>query len=98
MSVQVPARAASATTAPAPSSGPAPASRVVIATRVPGEAAEDGLARVSWARTLFRLAVEPGVHPWSASWRLRHRAPLVVVALSFLLLPPLLFRAMLRCV
>ncbi|MFL5458560.1 MAG: hypothetical protein ACJ78X_19350 [Myxococcales bacterium] len=86
MSVQVPARAASATTAPAPTSGPAPASRVVIATRVPGSTAEDGLARVSWGRTLLRLAVEPGIHPWTASWRLRRRAPLVVVAVSVLLL------------
>ena len=81
MSVQVPARAASATTAPAPSSGPAPP-RVVVATRIPGAGAEDGLRRVSWPRTLLRLTVEPAIHPWSASWRLRRRGPLAAVALA----------------
>jgi hypothetical protein len=85
MSVQVPARAAPATTAPAPSSGPAPA-RVVVATRIPGTGAEDGLRRVSWPRTLLRLTVEPGIHPWSASWRLRRRGPLAAVALAIGLL------------
>jgi len=84
MSVQVPARAASVATAPAPSAGPAPPERVVVATRIAG--AEDGLQRVSWARTLFRLMVAPGLHPWSASWRLRRRGPLAIVALAALLL------------
>jgi len=82
MSVQVPARVASLATAP--SSGPAPPDRVVVATRIAG--AEDGLARVGWPRTLLRLTVEPGIHPWSASWRVRRRGPLAAVALAVLLL------------
>src|SRR5207237_5466323 len=84
MSVQVPARAASTPTAPATSSGPATPEHVVVATRIPG--AEDGLERVSWARTVLRLTVAPGLHPWSASWRLRRRGPLAAVALAVLLL------------
>jgi len=85
MSVQVPARASPAA-GPASSSGPAPHARVVVATRIPGTESEDGLRRVSWARTLLRLTVEPGVHPWSASWRLRRRGPLAAVAVALLLL------------
>src|SRR4051794_37575081 len=85
MSVQVPARAAPATSAPA-STGPAPPARVVVAKKIPVPDAEDGLERVSWARTLFRLSVEPALHPWSASWRLRRRGPVVAVALAALLL------------
>ena len=88
MSVQVPARAESIATEPASSSGfePAPHERVVVATRIPGTGAEDGLRRVSWPRTLVRLTVEPGVHPWSASWRLRRRGPLAAVVVALLLL------------
>jgi hypothetical protein len=67
MSIQVPARAAPPTEAPVASSGQAPPARVVIATRIPGSAGEDGIVRVSWVRTIVRLAVDPGMHPWSAS-------------------------------
>ncbi|HYS08166.1 MAG TPA: hypothetical protein VEP66_05460 [Myxococcales bacterium] len=59
---------------------------VVVAKALP--APDDGLIRVSWTRTALRLALEPGVHPWAAHWRLRRRAPLaaVLVALFLLLL------------
>ena len=59
---------------------------IVVARPLP--APDDGLVRVGWLRTIGRLALEPRVHPWTAHWRLRRRAPLaaVVVALLFLLL------------
>jgi hypothetical protein len=69
---------------------PAPRGRIVVATLAERDA-EDGLARVCWARTIWRLAVEPGLHPWSSRWRLRRRAPLVALAVALLLL--LLFAA-----
>jgi hypothetical protein len=62
---------------------------LVVAT--PLEPEEDGLARVGWLPTVARLALQPEVHPWSARWRLRRRAPLAAVGLAILLL--LLFAA-----
>ena len=47
---------------------------------------EDGLARVSWPRTILRLALQPARHPWSARWMLERRGPLALVAASLLLL------------
>src|SRR5438105_3451032 len=64
---------------------PAPGGRMVVAALAEAES-EDGLARVSWPRTILRLALEPGEHPWSSRWRLRRRAPLIAVALALLLL------------
>ncbi len=55
------------------------------------DAPEDELARVSWPRTIARLALDPGQHPWSHGFRVRNRAPLIAVALAVLLL--LLFAA-----
>jgi hypothetical protein len=69
---------------------PAPEGRLVVAALVEEES-EDGLSRVSWPRTIWRLTLQPAEHPWSSRWRLRRRAPLVAVALSLLLL--LLFAA-----
>jgi hypothetical protein len=63
--------------------------RLVVATALP--APDDGLVRVSWPRTVWRLLLEPSVHPWAAHWRLRRRAPLAVVIAAILLL--LLFAA-----
>ena len=62
-----------------------PHRRLVVAVALdkgPGEQ----LARVSWRRTVWRLAVEPRQHPWMPAWRLRRRAPLAVVATAVLLL------------
>ncbi|HZR10100.1 MAG TPA: hypothetical protein VFA79_16065, partial [Myxococcales bacterium] len=74
------ARASSAAAeAPAAAGGP-----VIVAQALP--APEDGLERVSWPLTIWRLAVEPAVHPWAARWRLRRRAPLAAVALAVILL------------
>jgi hypothetical protein len=67
----------------------APAGPLVVARALP--APEDGLTRVSWPRTVLRLSLEPSLHPWSARWRLRRRAPLVALACALLLL--LLFAA-----
>src|SRR5437667_10311445 len=64
---------------------PAPEGRMVAAALVEEER-EDGLSRVSWPRTIWRLALEPGEHPWSSRWRLRRRAPVVAVVIAFLLL------------
>lgn len=67
---------------------------LLIATPLPEAGApsdEDGLARVSWPRTVARLALEPGQHPWSAGWRLQRRGPLWLLAAAVLLL--LLFAA-----
>src|SRR5438067_511740 len=69
---------------------PAPEGRMVVAALAEAEG-EDGLARVSWPRTILRLALEPGEHPWSNRWRLRRRAPLAAVVVAILLL--LLFAA-----
>src|SRR5205809_7753702 len=67
---------------------PQPAPALVVARLAGGE---EELTRVSWARTIWRLALQPDAHPWSNTWRLRRRAPLVAVALALLLL--LLFAA-----
>jgi hypothetical protein len=76
----VTARASSAAAeAPAAGSGP-----VVVAQALP--APEDGLRRVSWPLTIWRLALEPAVHPWAARWRLRRRGPLAAVVLALILL------------
>jgi len=50
--------------------------RLVVATALP--APDDGLVRVRWPRTVWRLALEPAVHPWAAHWRLGRRAPAAV--------------------
>ena len=69
----------------------APSAPVVIAAPADaGSAAQDGLARVSWARTVWRLAARPDLHPWSASWRLGSPGPLVLVAAALGLLALLL--------
>ncbi|MGZ6125067.1 MAG: hypothetical protein ACXWLR_08910, partial [Myxococcales bacterium] len=70
--------------APAAGNGP-----LVVAHALP--APEDGLVRVSWPRTIWRLALEPALHPWKAGWRLRRAGPVAAVALALLLL--LLFAA-----
>jgi hypothetical protein len=57
---------------------------LVVATALP--APDDGLTRVSWPRTALRLALEPALHPWSAHWRLRRRAPVTAVVVALLLL------------
>jgi len=67
-----------------------PSGRLVVAAPLEQQN-EDGLARVSWPRTIWRLLLQPDAHPWSSRWQLRRRAPLVAVALAFLLL--LLFAA-----
>ncbi|HEX9576415.1 MAG TPA: hypothetical protein VF993_01600 [Myxococcales bacterium] len=67
-----------------------PSGRLVVAAPLEQQN-EDGLARVSWPRTIWRLLLQPDAHPWSSRWRLRRRAPLVAVALALLLL--LLFAA-----
>ncbi|HMC34025.1 MAG TPA: hypothetical protein VKH65_06445, partial [Myxococcales bacterium] len=63
---------------------PAESGRIVVATALP--APDDGLVRVSWPRTIWRLALDPEAHPWSARWRLRRRAPLAAVIGALLLL------------
>src|SRR5207302_2829457 len=75
-------------TAMLPESAAAPSvphRRLVVAVALE-KAAGDELARVSWPRTIWRLAVEPGQHPWKPAWRLRQRAPLAVVAAAVVLL------------
>ena len=64
----------------------ADSSRLVVATAL--HPPDDGLVRVSWPRTIWRLVLEPSVHPWNAHWRLRGKAPAaaVIIALLFLLL------------
>src|SRR2546423_7613490 len=62
-----------------------PHRRIVVAVAL-DKSAGDELARVSWPRTIWRLAVEPGQHPWKPAWRLRQRAPLAVVAAAVVLL------------
>ena len=75
--------------APSAAAETAPAGPLVVARALP--APEDGLARVGWRRTVLRLWLEPGEHPWSARWSLRRKAPLVALACALLLL--LLFAA-----
>ena len=62
--------------APRAAADPAGAGRgsLVVAKALP--APDDGLIRVSWPRTAVRLALEPGIHPWAAHWRLRRRGRL----------------------
>jgi len=62
-----------------------PHRRLVVAVALDKGPGEE-LARVSWRRTVWRLAVEPRQHPWTPAWRLRRRAPLAVVATAVLLL------------
>jgi hypothetical protein len=81
MSARAPSAAAEA---PAAGSGP-----LVVARALP--APDDGLRRVSWPLTICRLALEPGLHPWSARWRLYRRGPVAALAVALLLL--LLFAA-----
>jgi len=63
---------------------PAESGRIVVATALP--APDDGLVRVSWPLTIWRLALDPEAHPWSARWRLRRPAPLAAVIAALLLL------------
>lgn len=81
MSARAPSAAAEA---PAAGSGP-----LVVARALP--APDDGLKRVSWPLTIWRLALEPGLHPWNARWRLRRPGPVAALAVALLLL--LLFAA-----
>lgn len=69
---------------------PAPEGRVVVAARVES-GGDDGLVRVGWPQTIWRLAVEPALHPWKPGWRLQRRAPLLALGIAILLL--LLFAA-----
>ena len=62
-----------------------PHERLVVAVALEKGSGEE-LVRVSWPRTIWRLAVEPGQHPWKPGWRLRRRAPLAVVAAAVVLL------------
>src|SRR5438270_12915422 len=50
------------------------------------DAPEEELARVSWPLTLARLTLAPEQHPWAHGFRVRRRAPLLVVAIALLLL------------
>src|SRR5438445_517643 len=63
---------------------PAESGRIVVATALP--APDDGLLRVCWPLTIWRLALDPEAHPWSARWRLRRPAPLAAVIAALLLL------------
>src|SRR6266850_423735 len=62
---------------------PEPAAEASVALE---KGSGEELVRVSWPRTIWRLAVEPGQHPWKPGWRLRRRAPLAVVAAAVVLL------------
>ena len=59
--------------------------RLVVAVPI-DKSAGDELVPVPWARTLWRIAVEPDQHPWRPAWRLRRRGPLYVVAAAVILL------------
>jgi hypothetical protein len=78
-------------TASAPKAKPEPRRPLVIAVPEQGQALDGELHRVSWARTIWRLAVEPAQHPWSPTWALRSRGPLVAVAIATGVLALLLF-------
>ena len=65
--------------------GSVPHERLVVAVALDKVSGEE-LARVSWPRTAWRLAVDPGQHPWKPAWRLRRRAPLFVVGVAAVLL------------
>src|SRR5437868_8755745 len=62
-----------------------PHERIVVATPLE-PAPEEELQRVSWPRTVLRLALQPEEHPWNPEWRLRRKAPLVVLGAALLLL------------
>jgi hypothetical protein len=62
-----------------------PHERLVVAVALEKDSGDE-LAKVSWPRTVWRLAVEPGQHPWKPAWRLRRRAPLALVAAAVVLL------------
>src|SRR5205823_12167812 len=59
--------------------------RLVVATALEPQH-EDELERVSWPRTVLRLAVQPELHPWKRAWRLQRRGPLFALAAAVLLL------------
>jgi len=59
--------------------------RIAVATPLEPEV-EDELSRVSWPRTIVRLALDPAQHPWRRGWALRRRAPLYLAVLAVLLL------------
>src|SRR3989442_6269426 len=59
--------------------------RLVVAVALE-KGSGDELVQVSWLRTIWRLAVDPGQHPWKPAWRLRRRAPLAVVVVAGALL------------
>jgi hypothetical protein len=59
--------------------------RILVATPL-GPEPDDELARVPWARTVVRLALDPEQHPWRRGWRLGRKGPLVVVAFALLVL------------
>ena len=67
-----------------------PHRRIVVATALERDLGDE-LARVSWPRTIWRLAVQPEQHPWKRGWRLTRRGPLYAVIAAVLLL--LLFAA-----
>jgi hypothetical protein len=62
-----------------------PHERIVVATPLE-PASDDELVRVSWSRTVLRLALQPEQHPWKPGWRIARKAPLVAVAAALLLL------------
>ena len=62
-----------------------PHQRLVVAVPLEKDRGDE-LAPVSWPRTVWRLAVAPGQHPWKPAWRLRQRARLAVVAAAVVLL------------
>src|SRR6185369_234680 len=70
---------------PRPARAPAPHRRIVVATPI-GPQSDDELEQVSWARTVLRLAMQPGMHPWKRGWTLTRRAPLAMFAIAVLLL------------
>lgn len=53
--------------------------RLVVATPVDPQDGEE-LSRVSWPRTVLRLALQPAQHPWRPGWRLARRGPLLALA------------------
>lgn len=66
---------------------PAPHPRIAVATPLHADAGDE-LLRVSWLRTVARLALQPSQHPWRRGWKLQQKSPLValIIALGLLLL------------
>jgi hypothetical protein len=62
-----------------------PHRRLVVATALEKDRGDE-LEPVSWPRTVWRLAVDPGQHPWRRAFRSRRRAPILVVAAAVVLL------------